>query len=198
MESNYFKDLIKMMGEMKNIGVDSENAFQKYKYASLSAILDTIRPILMKNNFALFQVVEEKDNKIYLKTSLIHESGKEQIMEIPLYWETLIASKNAWWDRGSSMTYARRYSISALLGISADEDTDVNELGEEKPVVYIDKTRLDELERILKECEADVKGELLKWAKIGSLEQITIEKFGMCRNILLQKAKKKEATNANT
>ena len=56
-------------------------------------------------------------------TVLVHESGQfvraRFLMPIPS-----LSSTNVTQDAGAAITYARRYALSAVLGVASDDDTD--------------------------------------------------------------------------
>lgn len=87
---------------------------KKYSFAPLPEILDAIRPVLAKHKLAVVQMV----SRGALDTRLIHESGQTLGSVYPL---PEIADSQA---MGSAITYARRYSLCALLGIAAEDDED--------------------------------------------------------------------------
>jgi len=102
-------------GEVKSVSKDAVNPFYKSKYASLDTIWESIKPLLKKHGLAVAQFPDENG----LTTILMHNSGEW------LYATSLIhAIKDDPQAVGSALTYARRYALSACLGISADEDDD--------------------------------------------------------------------------
>lgn len=124
------KALNKFQGEVGSIKKDSVNPFFKSKYAGLSAIWDVIRPLLKANGLSVIQgglaPQEHQDDQgdwwtgiLQMETTIIHSSGE--------WISTVIPMKPKQDDpqgMGSAITYARRYGISAMLGIVADEDDD--------------------------------------------------------------------------
>lgn len=135
-KTNVYAELVKVLNEMKNPINSVENSYFKSKYVPLSDILDLARPILSKYGFALLQVPTVFYDAIQLKnggvqeqgvvkvqTSLIHQSGEK--IEFP---EIVIKAKDASAQSvGSAITYARRYALASILGISGkDEDDDGN------------------------------------------------------------------------
>ena len=107
-------------GQMKNASFDKVNPHFKSKYASLAAILDVIREPLAKNGLSITQTLEGGANgTLFLITTLRY--GAEGINS----WYPLPSNVKPQ-DFGSALTYARRYSLSALLNISADDDDDAN------------------------------------------------------------------------
>ncbi len=92
------------------------------KYASLKSILKTVRPVLAKNGIAFMQEAKTEANKVTIVNHLLHTSG--EWMESEPY--SLMASSAIAQEIGSATTYAKRYSLSAFLGLGADEDDDGN------------------------------------------------------------------------
>jgi len=95
-----------------------------FSYAPLDAILGAVRSALAKAGLALTQaVVTDANNTDNLRTILLHSSGEFLANETPIY---STGGDNASQAYGSGLTYARRYGITALLCIAADEDDDGN------------------------------------------------------------------------
>lgn len=128
-QSKLVAALVKARLEFKPISKDSSNPFHKSKYASLDSVLDAVMPALCANGLAIVQSMQIMDGMPVLVTSLIHESSEERQSVFPL------PSTQDSQKLGAAMTYARRYSICALLNVTADEDDDGNgssELGSKK------------------------------------------------------------------
>jgi hypothetical protein len=87
-------------------------------YASLAAHLE-VEPILFKHGFVIVQVPIEAPGGWQLQTRLIHESGQELAASMPLIVGT---DRNAMQALGSTLTYARRYSLQCLLCLHAEDD----------------------------------------------------------------------------
>ncbi|MFM6079803.1 MAG: ERF family protein [Dolichospermum sp.] len=111
------KALVKARGEFPPIEKDKVNPHFKMAYASLDSVLDAVTPVLCKHGLAIVHVMEKGN---ILKTHLFHESGEflTSEYEIPDIQDSQ--------KRGAAITYGRRYSICALLSITADEDDDGN------------------------------------------------------------------------
>lgn len=110
--------LAKAQGDIKNAVVNKTNPHFKNKYADLSSVRDSIQAPLAKNGLAYTQVMEIRENGMVLVTTLWHTSGQWIASEYPL---PATARPQ---EMGSALTYARRYSLSAIVGNSADEDDD--------------------------------------------------------------------------
>lgn len=116
--------LAKFQAEVKNPPNTANNPFFKSKYAPLSEVLNTVRPILSKHGLSVVQAPSTEENNIVITTILIHESG-EFIEPEPL---KLKMDKVTAQGAGSAITYASRYALSAILGISSEDDDDANSI----------------------------------------------------------------------
>jgi len=94
-----------------------------YKYADIADILKAVRPILSRNGLAIFQSIEGDK----LITTLAHKSGATLQSTYPLVQDGTGRMNNI--QRiGAALTYARRYSLTALLGVAADADVDASDV----------------------------------------------------------------------
>lgn len=114
--------LSKFQGEVKNPGNTSVNPFFNSKYAPLETVLNTVKPVLAKYGLSVIQAPSTEDNNIVVTTILLHESG-EFIESNPI---KLKMDKITAQGAGSSITYARRYALSSILGIASEDDDDGN------------------------------------------------------------------------
>lgn len=114
--------LAKFQREVNNPSNTATNPFFKSKYAPLNDVLNTVRPILSKHGLSVVQAPSTEGNNITIATTLIHESG--EYMEFPEL--SLKMDKVTAQGAGSAITYARRYALSAILGISSEDDDDGN------------------------------------------------------------------------
>ncbi len=94
-------------------------ATRKYKYADLQDVYDSVREPLAKNGLAITHLTQEFAGQVELVTMLVHESGEFFRSIYPVK-----ARAERPQEMGSAMTYARRYTVSALLGIASEEDDD--------------------------------------------------------------------------
>jgi len=120
--SNLAVALVKAQSEITSVSKDGNNPHFRSKYATLDNIIDETRPILAKHGLAVLQMPGGDGENVIMKTMLMHESG-EWLETEPLIMRPV---KNDPQGMGSCITYARRYSLSALLSISTDEDDDGN------------------------------------------------------------------------
>lgn len=121
------KALSGFQAECKPVAYDKVNPHFKNRYSSLSAIQKHIAPLLGKYKLAVTQIIQGEN----VQTILMHESG--QVLESVC---PIIMTQKTAQQMGSAITYSRRYALSAILGISADEDEDAN-IAENKPAAPI-------------------------------------------------------------
>ena len=114
--------LAKFQADIKDPARDKDNPFFKSKYVALDGLLDAVRPALAKNGLSFIQSPVSSGQDMGVTTLLMHESG-EWIESDPFL---LHAVKNDPQSGGSAITYARRYSLSAVLGVAWDDDDDGN------------------------------------------------------------------------
>jgi hypothetical protein len=93
---------------------------QNYKYAGLDDLLQAVRPVLSRHGLAVTQVITVLDGRLVLSSRLLHESGESIESVHPLAWE------GSPQDHGSELSYARRYSLEALVGVAATDDDDAS------------------------------------------------------------------------
>ena len=111
------KALAAAQGEIKGAVRDSENPYFKSTYADLTSVWDACRGPLSKNGLSIIQLPQESVEFVVLETILLHASG-EWISGI-LKMKPL---KNDPQSIGSCLTYARRYGLSAIVGIAPEDD----------------------------------------------------------------------------
>lgn len=114
------KDFTAMQSEITTVTKSKQG--HNYKYATLEDIVDIVRPTLEKHGFAVsFGVNTTSD--IIVTCTLMHKEGHsiETTMQLPA---DKTGSKNAVQAIGSSVSYAKRYTLSSLLNIATRDDDD--------------------------------------------------------------------------
>jgi hypothetical protein len=92
-----------------------------FSYAPLESILRAVMPALSANGLSLTQSTGTVGEKEFVRTQLRHASGEC----IENNTKVLVADSGPQ-AYGSALTYARRYGITLLLCICADDDDDGN------------------------------------------------------------------------
>lgn len=121
--------LSKAQGEIEDVRKDQQG--YGYKYADLAQVLSHARPILSRHELAVLQDAHMDGENLSVTTRIVHSSG--QWLELgPL---TMVVEPKKGLSHaqcvGSVVTYARRYALTAALGI-AQEDDDGASGGEKK------------------------------------------------------------------
>ncbi len=114
--------LSKAQGEMQAAIKDKVNPFFKSAYADLGSVWDAARPVLSKYGLSVIQTTDLSGDKIVLVTTLAHASGQWIKSYLPLN-----PSKQDSQGVGAAITYLRRYSLSAIVGVVCDDDDDGEE-----------------------------------------------------------------------
>jgi hypothetical protein len=111
--------LAKAQGAIEGARRDSSNPFFKSKYADLASVWDACRKALSDNALSVIQTTEapEFPQTVIVDTRLCHSSGEwvqGRIVMKPV--------KDDPQGIGSCLTYARRYALSAMVGIAPEDD----------------------------------------------------------------------------
>jgi hypothetical protein len=114
--------IVKAQGELNTVAKDATNPHYRSRYATLHGIVESTRETLRKHGLAVVQTFGQTDGTyIDLTTTLLHESGEWMAGIL-----TVRPAKPDPQGLGSAATYARRYALSAILGIVTDDDDDGN------------------------------------------------------------------------
>lgn len=109
--------LAKAQGLIRGAVKDSENPYFKSSYADLASVWEACRDALSKNDLAVIQTTEPDDKGIVVVTTLAHSSGEWMRGKL-----RVIPAKNDAQAIGSVITYMRRYSLAAIVGIAQVDD----------------------------------------------------------------------------
>lgn len=115
---------------LEDVAKTVENKFGGYNYAPLDAVTALIRPVLSQNGIIpLQEVTSLADGRIGLSTRLLHSSGQWIASDpLPMTVESR-KGMTAAQAVGSTITYARRYGLTAMLGIASEDDDDASDAG---------------------------------------------------------------------
>ena len=102
--------------------MNKTNPHFKSRYADLAAVRDAIVPVFNKHGISIIQAPNTDGvSGFSLETRLIHSSGEELVFNFMLPSD--VSKMQA---VGSAISYARRYTLSAIAGIASEEDDDGN------------------------------------------------------------------------
>lgn len=107
--------------ELKNPVAVADNPFYKSKYTPLDYLIDHIKKVTNARGLFIVQEAQIVGNMTTIVTRLTHISGEwiETDLSVPSGADPQ--------KQGASITYARRYALSALFNIASDMDNDANE-----------------------------------------------------------------------
>jgi len=115
--------------EIRGAAKDAENPLFRSKYATLASVWDACREPLTSNGLSIVQVPEAtgEPGTCTLTTVLLHTSGEwlSSTFTVPVLPQIVnkgqdpVQSPQGY---GSALTYARRYALSAMVGIAPDDD----------------------------------------------------------------------------
>lgn len=109
--------LVAAHAEIKGVVKSATNPYFKSKYATLDAVVDTVKPALLKQGIVVVQGVQDAENGVGIETMLLHKSGQwlSSTLRLP-------ASKEDAQGYGSAISYGRRYGLMAICGVPAEDD----------------------------------------------------------------------------
>ncbi len=123
------KALAAATAEMRNpvkdreVEVVSKRTGGKYRfqYATLNAILAVLNPVLSKHGMSTTFPIAVRDGQTIVSLLVAHESGEWIESSLPL-----VEAGASNQERGSALSYTKRYLISMMFPIAADDDDDAN------------------------------------------------------------------------
>lgn len=112
--------LAKAQAKMKPAKKNTSNPFFKSQFADLESVVKSCMPHLNEQGISVMQIPAMEEGKQILETILAHSSGQWISGTYPIN-----PVKNDPQGMGSAMSYARRYSLSAMVSqITAEDDDD--------------------------------------------------------------------------
>lgn len=124
--NNLNKKFMQVLNEVPNFNTDeTANAGSRtYKYLNLATLLKNIKPIFKKYDLAFSQRVtfdgtgDGRQTLGTVETIIFDENEQQVVCKYPLF----VTGDPQ--QVGSAITYARRYSLTTVLGIFPDKDDD--------------------------------------------------------------------------
>jgi len=115
--------IVKASADLGPVTKDATNPAFRNKYATLDAIMEQVRPVLAAHGLAVMQGVLHPETDggrvvgIAVETRLLHLSGEwmASVVVVPVEKPTAQGA-------GSAISYGRRYGLSAMLGLTAEDD----------------------------------------------------------------------------
>lgn len=136
---NLIPALLKAQQEIKPAVQDARNPHFQNRYATFQSVQQACKGPLLANGLCLVQTMSGDDSgNSYLNTTLFHTSGE---------WISgglrLLVDQPSMQKLGSAITYAKRYSLAAMLGVVDDEDDDGNKASAPEPYKSAQPTQIN-------------------------------------------------------
>lgn len=109
--------LVKAQAELDGAKKESTNPFFKSNYADLHTVIESSFPFLSKYGLSVIQGNDSDEKSFYVTTMLLHNSGQwiKSKLKMPI-------TKADAQGVGATITYARRFALSAMVGIAQYDD----------------------------------------------------------------------------
>ncbi len=181
-----FTALAKAQGEMAGAAKDCANPFFKSRYADLSSVWTACREPLSKNGLSVLQIVQSSDLGDVLHTTLGHSSGQYMTSTMPIRIKT---GGNDLQALGAAITYLRRFSLAAIVGVAPDDDNDGNGSNYKVqpkaepaivPVPFVSTAQLSTLRGSMAQCGNEFVTKVMEWLAtkgIMALDKMPITLF---------------------
>ena len=182
--------------EVKDPSRDGENPHFRSKYVQIDGLLAAVRPILSQHGLSVVQSTGGDGQNVTITTMLLHTSG-EWLETDPL---TLKAQQATPQGAGSAITYGRRYSLSAALGVAWDDDDDGNAASEkpkESPKAKV-KAKAEPKQEPKQEPKPDKNALLKQIAEGAKKHSISAEDMKLIMKRQYNKESSEELTDAET
>jgi len=113
------KAFVSALGELSDITKNKKADTGKfeYGYADLASTVGMVRPILLKHGLAITQTAGSEGDDVLIWTTVLHTSG-EFLSSVPLRFSAGQTAQQT----GSAVSYLRRYSLMAFLGLATEDD----------------------------------------------------------------------------
>lgn len=180
---------LKLQAAIKPAIKDANNPAFRSKYADLGAVWEAVKAPLQDAGFSIIQSPDFDGSDMWLKTTILHVSGEKVEGRYPIR-----PSKQDPQGYGSALTYARRYSISAMLGVIADDDDDgnaasgVRQSGAAQPTGKINSSQLKVLQDLIDKFSANIEAFCTHF-KIEALPDLPAAKYSTAIEMLNIKGK---------
>lgn len=159
---NIYKKLFEAKKEIGKISKDNTNPFYNSKYFDINKLLEHVEPILQEKGLFVLQPIIDS----FVVTQIINSEDGEMITS------SLEIKETAPQKKGIEITYYRRYTLSSLLGLQAEDDDangtvkETTQTKEETPVKWLSdkqsQTVINNGVDKIKECLAYYDGKTIR------------------------------------
>lgn len=178
-------------GEIEAATKSANNSHFKTKYADIGAVIEAVKPALIKNGLFFTQHPHPSEEGVTVETVLHHASGES----VSLGSLFVPANKRDAQGFGSALTYARRYALVTAFGVpTEDDDGNAAARGQSResavsPAPLIDNSQWALIVQLVEASKADVQAFCTAYG-IGSLKELPASDFPKAKAQLEAKLKK--------
>ena len=115
--SKIYGQLLQFQNKLRKVNKDAKG--YNYSYASFDNVVETIAPELNSQGLGYTHTFDGQD----IVCTLFNTEGETITSKLTLSTE-ILKGMNASQSMGAAITYARRYTLTAILGLVTDDDTD--------------------------------------------------------------------------
>jgi len=170
-----FAALAKTQGEMEEAEFNSSNPFFKSRFSDLASVVKASRPYLTKNGLCVIhRILPDDHGQSCLRARLGHSSGQWIDSQVPIN-----PPKQDIQSIGSYISYLRRYTYAALVGVvSSDEDDDGERaMKRNGQPQMISESEVRHIEQLLLKLDVSEKDKVLSWCQVGEIKDINKTKY---------------------
>lgn len=188
-EASLHSAMAAAFGEIEAATKSANNPHFRSKYADIGAVIDAVKPALVKHGLFFTQHPQPSEGGVTVET-VLHHAGGESISMGSLF---VPADKNNAQAFGSALTYCRRYALVTAFGVPTEDD-DGNSATR---AMTISDEQLMRLQSLIKATSSNVQA-FCEVLKVKSLNQLPADQFGNALGLLENKLAKlaKEEANA--
>ena len=156
-----------------------------YKYAELDQIDDAIKPLMKRLRLSKYWTTDQQGGNIRVTCVLCHEDGYsiQSTFECPTDSKADMSGAQR---NGAAVTYAKRQSLVAVLGLTTTEtDTDAQRhVGREEKKITPDQA--DNIQSLIDETQTD-RAKFLGYFQVSDVSEITAAQFDKAIGLLEKK-----------
>ena len=179
---------LRMKADLPKIGKNKENSQTSSRYCNLEKIKDMVDPVLSQHGFDVsYENYFPSVDRVGVTCVLVHELGHKQknSVELPLDNKGIkgMTNKTDVHAAAASITYAQRYALCGVLGITTGEK-DGNSINDEFAIIENDQAV--EIDLLIRETKSD-KERFLKWIEADSVQTILAKNYDKAMKMLNEK-----------
>ena len=156
-------------------------ASYSYRYAALEDITRTIRPVLRAHGLSYAWDVAQGEGGLVVTCVLRHVDGHEERASFPVPVDTSARMSDAQ-KNGAALTYGRRQSLIAVLGLTTADD-DVDGAAPTEAADAITASEAADLIALIEEVGADP-AKVAAWAGVDRVEDMPADRYAQAVRML--------------